>query len=153
MATPSPSPDKIRLDKWLWAARFFKTRSLAADEIDKGRIKVNGQVAKASREPRLGDEIELRAGFDHRTVRVKGLSAVRGPAPQAALLYEETAASLLARANAAEQRRLAPEPGMSLSQGRPTKRDRRQLQDLRGHDLTPDATPDWNERWSASIDD
>ena len=58
MKTPPPSPDKIRLDKWLWAARFFKTRSLAADEIDKGRVKVNGQVAKASREPRAGDEIE-----------------------------------------------------------------------------------------------
>ena len=144
MATPSPSAEKVRLDKWLWAARFYKTRSLAADEIDKGRIKVNGQVAKASREPRVGDEIELRAGYDHKTVVVKALSAVRGPAPQAALLYEETAASLLARAHAAEQRRIAPEPSQSLAQGRPTKRDRRQLQDLR--------TPDWNERWSASID-
>ena len=142
------STDKIRLDKWLWAARFYKTRSLAADEIAKGRVKVNGQVAKASREPRVGDEIELRAGFDQRVVRVKGLSAVRGPAPQAALLYEETAASLLARANAAEQRRLAPEPGMSLSQGRPTKRDRRQIEGLRD-----DSAPGWNERWSASIDD
>ena len=87
---------------------------------------------------------ERRAGFEQRTLCVKGLSAVRGPAPQAALLYEETAASLLARANAAEQRRIAPEPSQGLSQGRPTKRDRRQLQDLR--------TPDWNERWSASID-
>lgn len=145
MATPS-STDKIRLDKWLWAARFFKTRSLASDEIDKGRVKVNGQVAKASREPRVGDEIELRAGFDYRTVVVRALSSVRGPAPQAALLYEETAASLLARSNAAEQRRIAPEPSQSLSQGRPTKRDRRQLQGLREH------APGWNERWSASID-
>lgn len=144
MAVTPPSAEKVRLDKWLWAARLYKTRSLAADEIDKGRVKVNGQVAKASREPRIGDEIELRAGFDQRTLCVKGLSAVRGPAPQAALLYEETAASLLARANAAEQRRIAPEPSQGLSQGRPTKRDRRQLQDLR--------TPDWNERWSASID-
>jgi ribosome-associated heat shock protein Hsp15 len=149
MATPSPSAEKVRLDKWLWAARFYKTRSLAADEIDKGRIKVNGQVAKASREPRVGDEIELRAGYDHKTVVVKALSAVRGPAPQAALLYEETAASLLARAHAAEQRSIAPEPSQSLAQGRPTKRDRRQLQGLRGRD----ATPDWNDRWSASIDE
>ncbi len=149
MAAASPSPEKVRLDKWLWAARFYKTRSLAADEIDKGRIKVNGQVAKASREPRVGDEIELRAGYDHKTVVVKALSAVRGPAPQAALLYEETAASLLARAHAAEQRRIAPEPSQSLAQGRPTKRDRRQLQGLRGRD----ATPDWNDRWSASIDE
>ena len=144
MAATPPSAEKVRLDKWLWAARFYKTRSLAADEIDKGRVKVNGQVAKASREPRIGDEIELRAGFDHRTVCVKGLSSVRGPAPQAALLYEETATSLLARTQAAEQRRIAPEPSQSLTQGRPTKRDRRQLQDLRA--------PDWNERWSASID-
>ena len=148
MANPAPSTEKVRLDKWLWAARFYKTRSLAADEIDKGRVKVNGQVAKASREPRVGDEIELRAGFDHRTVIVKGLSAVRGPAPQAALLYEETAASLLARAEAAEQRRIAPEPSQSLNQGRPTKRDRRQLQGLRERE----ATPGWNERWSASIE-
>lgn len=142
------SPEKVRLDKWLWAARFFKTRSLAADEIDKGRVKVNGQVAKASREPRVGDEIELRTGIDHRTVQVRALSAVRGPAPQAALLYEETAASLLARANAAEQRRLAPEPAQSLSHGRPTKRDRRQIQGLSGRD----EAPEWNERWSASVD-
>ncbi len=149
MATPSASPDKIRLDKWLWAARFYKTRSLAADEIDKGRVKVNGQVAKASREPRVGDEIELRAGFDHRTVLVKALSAVRGPAPQAALLYEETAASLMARADAAEQRRIAPEPAQSLVLGRPTKRDRRQLQGLRARETVPG----WNDRWSASIDE
>ena len=141
--------EKIRLDKWLWAARFFKTRSLAGDEIDKGRVKVNGQVAKASREPRVGDLIELRAGHEQRTVLVRALSAVRGPAPQAALLYEETAASLLARTRAAEQRRIAPEPAQSLSQGRPTKRDRRQLQGLHEHE----GNSPWGERWSASIDD
>jgi ribosome-associated heat shock protein Hsp15 len=141
--------DKIRLDKWLWAARFFKTRSLAGDEIDKGRVKVNGQVAKASREPRVADLIELRAGHDTRTVRVRALSAVRGPAPQAALLYEETAESMLARSQAAEHRRLAPEPAQALTQGRPTKRDRRQLQDLHG----PDRGSDWGERWSAALDD
>jgi len=144
--TPLSSP-KIRLDKWLWAARFFKTRSLAADEIDKGRVRINGQVAKASREPRPGDEIELRTGYSTRTVQVKALSAVRGPAPQAALLYEETAASLLARQQAAEQRRLAPEPAQAIEQGRPTKRDRRQLQGLRA------TAPDWDARWRASLDD
>ena len=132
--------DKVRLDKWLWAARFYKTRSLAADEIDKGRVRVNGQVAKASREP--------RPGYSTRTVVVKALSAVRGPAPQAALLYEETAASLLARQQASEQRRLAPEPAQSMVQGRPTKRDRRQLQHLR----SSAPTPDWDARWSASLD-
>lgn len=140
------SNDKVRLDKWLWAARFFKTRSLAGEEIDKGRVKVNGQVAKASREPKVGDEIELRAGFDHKTVRVKALSNARGPAPQAALLYEETAQSLLARSQAAEQRRLAPEPSHSLERGRPTKRDRRQLEHWQ-HE-----TPTWDDRWCASID-
>lgn len=147
--TSADRSDKVRLDKWLWAARFFKTRSLAADEIDKGRVRVNGQVAKASREPRPGDEIELKAGYSSRTVVVKALSAVRGPAPQAALLYEETAASLLARQQASEQRRLAPEPAHAIEQGRPTKRDRRQLQHLR----SSGAAPDWDARWRASLDD
>lgn len=149
MSNHHGTPDKIRLDKWLWAARFFKTRSLAGDEIDKGRVRVNGQVAKASREPRLGDEIEFRSGHVSRTVVVKALSAVRGPAPQAALLYEETAASILARQQSAEQRRLAPEPASTIEQGRPTKRDRRQLQHLR----SSGSAPEWNDRWSASLDD
>ncbi|WP_101050095.1 RNA-binding S4 domain-containing protein [Macromonas nakdongensis] len=143
---------KIRLDKWLWAARFFKTRSLAGDEIDKGRVRINGQPAKASREPKVDDEITFTAGHSQRTVVVRALSAARGPAPQAALLYEETAASLLARAQAAERHRLAPEPAHAITQGRPTKRDRRQLQDLRS---SPDDRPpaDWNARWSAALDD
>ncbi len=139
---------KVRLDKWLWAARFFKTRSLAADEIDKGRVRINGQPAKASREPRIGDEIEFKTGWDSRTVVVKGLSGVRGPAPQAALLYEETQASIAARLAAAERRRVAPEPAHAIAQGRPTKRDRRDLQNLNRPD-----TPHWNDRWSASLDD
>lgn len=141
----SDKGDKTRLDKWLWAARFFKTRSLAAEEIDKGRVRINGQLAKASREPKVGDEIEFKSGYATRTVAVRALSNVRGPAPQAALLYEETAASLLAREQAAETRRLAPEPAHSIAQGRPTKRDRRQLQHLQPEH-------DWNERWSASLD-
>jgi ribosome-associated heat shock protein Hsp15 len=149
MSTLSSSTDKVRLDKWLWAARFFKTRSLAADEIDKGRVRVNGQAAKASREPRVGDEIAFRSGYAERVVVVRALSAVRGPAPQAALLYEETAESIRERQTAAEQRRLAPEPAHAIEQGRPTKRDRRQLQNLR----SPAGPHDWNERWSASLDD
>lgn len=149
MAQPQDLPEKIRLDKWLWAARFFKTRSLAAEEIDKGRVKVNGQIAKASREPRLGDEIELRSGYCLRTVIVKGLSAVRGPAPQAAFLYQETPESLLAKAELSESRRLAPEPAHALAQGRPTKRDRRQLRDW--NQSAP--AGQWNERWSASLDE
>ena len=128
----------MRLDKWLWAARFYKTRSLAADEVGKGRVMVNGQLAKASRELKPGDKVELRRDAVARTVLVRALSAVRGPAPVAQALYEETAESLQARQHAAEQRRLAAEPAQSIEHGRPTKRDRRQL-------------ADW-ERWSASID-
>ncbi len=149
MVTPHGIIEKVRLDKWLWAARFFKTRSLAADDIDKGRVKVNGQVAKASREPRIGDEIEFRSGYVTRTVQVRALSAVRGPATQAAELYQETPESVAARAQAAEQRRLAPEPAHAMAQGRPTKRDRRQLQDLR----SSGKAPGWNDRWSASLEE
>ena len=132
----------LRVDKWLWAARFFKTRSLAAEEIGKGRVQVNEQTAKASREVRVGDLVTLRQGTVQRTVTVRSISAQRGPAPVAQQLYEETADSIAARERAAEQRRLAPEPALSLSEGRPTKRDRRHI----------DKSREWNERWSASID-
>ncbi len=128
----------MRLDKWLWAARFYKTRSLATDEIGKGRISVNGQSAKPSREVRVADSIDIHQGPVHRTVVVRGLSEVRGPAPTAQALYEETPESTTRREAAATQRRLAPEPAMSIEQGRPTKRNRREL-------------ADWN-RWSASTD-
>lgn len=127
-----------RLDKWLWAARFFKTRSLAADEIGRQRVQVNGQPAKASRELKPGDEVKLRQGVVERTVVVRGLSGTRGPAPAAQALYEETAESLARREAQARQRQLAPEPAATIEQGRPTKRDRRKL-------------ADW-DRWSASID-
>ena len=135
----STPPDRVRLDKWLWAARFYKTRSLAAEEIGKGRITVNDQAAKASRELRVGDRLALRQGPVTRVVRVCGLSQVRGPATLAQALYEETPESVAAREAAAAQRRLGVEPADALQQGRPTKRDRRQL-------------ADWN-RWSASLDD
>ena len=128
----------VRLDKWLWAARFYKTRSLAAEEIAKGRVQVNGQPAKASRDVRLEDLVSFRQGQVPRTVLVKGLSSVRGPAPVAQALYEETAESVQARERAAAERRLGVEPAQAIEQGRPTKRDRRQL-------------ADW-QRWSASID-
>lgn len=131
--------ERLRLDKWLWAARFFKTRGLAADEIAKGRLQVNGQVAKASRELRAGDVVGIRQGHIERTVVVRALSTVRGPAPQAQQLYEETAESISARLAAAEQRKTAAEPANAIEHGRPTKRDRRQL-------------ADW-QRWSASADE
>ena len=130
---------RVRLDKWLWAARFFKTRALAAADIGHGRVSVNGQVAKASRELHPGDRVQLRQGPVERTVDVLALSHVRGPAPVAQALYQETAESIAARLHAAEQRRLGVEPAGSIEQGRPTKRDRRQL-------------ADW-QRWSASADD
>lgn len=133
--------DSLRIDKWLWAARFFKTRSLAVEEIGKGRVLVNEQAVKPAREVRPGDLLTVRQGTVVRIVLVKGLSAQRGPAPVAQQLYEETEASRLAREASAEQRRLAAEPALSIEQGRPTKRDRRQM-DKAG----------WGDRWSASTD-
>jgi len=132
---PLPLCDSLRLDKWLWAARFYKTRSLAVDDIDKGRVSVNGQAAKASRDLKVGYLVCLRQGTIEREVWVRALSTIRGPAPQAQQLYEETPESVLQREQAAEHRRLAPEPAATIVQGRPTKQDRRRL-------------ADWN-RWSA----
>ncbi len=135
--------DKLRIDKWLWAARFFKTRSLAADEVSRDRVSVNGQVVKPSREIKPGDRIELRQQGPTREWVVLALSKQRGPAPQAQLLYEETPQSLAAQLAWREQRRWAPEPALELTQGRPTKRQRRDL-DRHRHD--------WGDRWSASLD-
>jgi ribosome-associated heat shock protein Hsp15 len=136
--------DRLRIDKWLWAARFFKTRSLAADEIGRNRVQVNGDIAKASREVKAGDTVTVRFGSAIREVRVRGVSGQRGPAPQAQQLYEETPESLAAQAAAREQRRLGAEPALSIEQGRPTKRDRRELEGVR--------RGDWDNRWSASLD-
>ncbi|RZK98880.1 MAG: RNA-binding S4 domain-containing protein, partial [Rubrivivax sp.] len=102
--------DKLRLDKWLWAARFYKTRSLAADEIDKGRVQVNEITAKPSRELKVGDRVDLRQGALVRTVMVKTLSSVRGGAPIAQTMYEETAESVVRRERFAEERRTQPDP-------------------------------------------
>ena len=136
---PAVGPERVRLDKWLWAARFFRTRSLAIEEIGKGRVAVNGQPAKPSREVRVGDTLALQQGGLSRTVVVTGVSHVRGPAPVAQALYRETPESVAARDAALAARRLAPEPAASMAPGRPTKRERRQL-------------VDW-DRWSASADD
>lgn len=146
--TPDTKEPHVRLDKWLWAARFYKTRSLASDEIGLGRVRVNGAEAKASREVRVGDCIELRQQQSQRTVYVLGLSQLRGPAPVAALLYQETPDSIAQRQRAAERRRLAPEPAQTLHQGRPTKRDRRTLDGFK-----QGGQAGWNKRWSASVDD
>ena len=130
--------DEVRLDKWLWAARFYKTRSITVEEITKGRVNVNGQPAKPARSVRLADRIELRRDGTSRTVLVRALSEVRGPAPVAQALYEETPDSIAQREKQAQERRFAAEPSQSIEQGRPTKRDRRKL-------------ADWN-RWSATAE-
>ena len=113
--------DTQRLDKWLWVARFFKTRSLAAEAIAGGKLRWNGQGVKPAREIRPGDELEITIGEVRWVVIVKGLNPQRRPAPEARQLYEETAESIAARERQAELRRLAPVPGAGLK-GRPTKR-------------------------------
>ena len=140
MADP---PERQRIDKWLWAARFYKTRALAVQEIGRGRVQVAGQDVKPAREVKAGDVVTLRQGLVMREVVIRALSAMRGPAPVAQQLYEETPASLAAREQAAAARRLAPEPAHAIAQGRPTKRDRRAL----------DGQRHWDDRWSASLDD
>lgn len=135
--------EKLRIDKWLWVARFYKTRTLASEEVARGRVEVNGQEVKPARELKLGDTVSVRQGPDVRTVLVKGLSGARGPAPVAQQLYEETPESISAREQAAQRRRYAPEPALAIEQGRPTKRGRRELDD---------AQRGWGDRWSASVD-
>jgi ribosome-associated heat shock protein Hsp15 len=137
--------DRLRIDKWLWAARFYKTRSLATDEIDRGRVALNGQEVKPAREVKVGDTVSMRREGLTRTVLVKGISAVRGPAPVAQQLYEETPESVQERERNAEQRRYAPEPSLSIEHGRPTKRGRRDIEEA--------SRQGWGDRWSASLDD
>ncbi len=132
----------LRLDKWLWAARLFKTRALAAEEIGRHRIQVNGQpVAKASREVRAGDRLQLRQGDcpTPRELTVTAVSLIRGPAPAARLLYRETPESVKAQAEWRAQRSYRADPATAIEHGRPTKAARRQL-------------AEW-QRWSVSIDD
>ncbi|MBF6988589.1 MULTISPECIES: RNA-binding S4 domain-containing protein [Cupriavidus] len=119
-----------RIDKWLWCARFFKTRSLAAEAVERGKVTVNGQLVKNSREVRPGDKVALEAHQQRWELQVKGIAPARGPAPVAQTLYEESADSQARRQAEAERRRLQPEPAAQL-QGRPTKRDRRRIDDFR----------------------
>ena len=116
----------MRLDKWLWAARFFKTRSLATAEVDAGHVELNGERAKPAKQLHVGDELRIRIHQSTYDIHVRGLSERRGPASEAHLLYEETEESQRERERLAEQRRLAPTPAYEEG-GRPTKRDRRDM--------------------------
>lgn len=116
---------RLRIDKWLWAARFFKTRSLASDAIDGGKVKLNGVQVKPAKEIGAGDTVEINS-HEKWTVIVRGINAQRRPAPEARQLYEETSESTERREKLAELQRLAPMPGTDIK-GRPTKRDRRQI--------------------------
>jgi ribosome-associated heat shock protein Hsp15 len=130
--TGAESPDTLRLDKWLWAARFFKTRGLAQEAIDTGRVLVAGERVKTARMLRVGELLTIKIGELEQQVLVRGLSSLRGPAPVARDLYLETEDSVKRRQERASLRRLATEPAWSIEEGRPTKRDRRQLDRLRG---------------------
>jgi ribosome-associated heat shock protein Hsp15 len=118
--------DNVRIDKWLWAARFFKTRTLAADAVERGRVKIGGENVKAARSVKLNDKIFIDNGSNRWEVVVLGVSDKRGGAPVAQTLYRETEDSIHKRANDQEARRLFPEPGSTIK-GRPTKRDRRAI--------------------------
>jgi ribosome-associated heat shock protein Hsp15 len=116
----------VRIDKWLWAARFFKTRSMAADAVERGRVRMGGEPVKPARAVKLNDKLAIDNGSDRWEVVVLGMSDKRGPAPVARELYRETEESIARRENDSEARRLFPEPGSSIK-GRPTKRDRRAI--------------------------
>ncbi len=122
--------EPVRVDKWLWAARFVKTRALAVEAVTGGRVRVNGQRVKPSKEIQAGDAVEITVGEVRRSVVVQGASRHRGPASVAALLYEETPESIEAREQAAAERRLARPAGSGGEGGaRPTKRDRRRFEE------------------------
>ena len=125
MAQKQEEEEKVRLDKWLWAARFFKTRALAKAAIESGKVHHRGERCKPGKEPRVGDELQIRIGFDEKTVVVQALSIVRRGAPEAQALYTETETSIAKRENAAAMRKSG---AMGIStDGKPTKKQRRQL--------------------------
>lgn len=138
--------DRLRIDKWLWAARFYKTRSLAVEAIERSWVLVQGKTVKPSHELKASDAVRVQQGNAHKTVLVLALSDRRGGAPDAALLYQETETSIAHRQLEAEKRRRAPEPALGQSDGRPTKRLRRQTDQVKRN------AGDWNSRWSASLD-
>lgn len=130
MATAGDAPAAVRLDKWLWAARFFKTRAIASEAVDGGKVHLNGERVKRSKSVRVGDEVQIRSGpYEHRVV-VQALSERRGPATEAATLYEERRESVAERERLQAQRRLEA-TAVVRDAARPSKRDRRQIDELR----------------------
>ena len=128
---PDRAPGRLRIDKWLWAARFYKTRSLAARAVEGGKVKLNGERVKPGKELKVGDEIELRSGELHWLVEVRGVALKRGPAAEAALLYAESDESRVRREHMTAMRRAGPRPAHD-THGRPTKRDRRMIRRFTG---------------------
>ena len=121
----------IRIDKWLWAARFFKTRSLAQHAVELGRIHLDGQKVKPAREVKPGDLLKIERGEETFEIEVIGISSIRGSVPIAQQLYVETEASRTKRKQAAEMRKLAFEPAKAIEKGRPTKRDARRIRKVK----------------------
>jgi ribosome-associated heat shock protein Hsp15 len=130
----SDDGQKVRLDKWLWAARFYKTRSIAADAVETGKVEVNGERAKRAKQLQVGDSLRIRLGPYHHIVVVRALSERRGPAPVAATLYEETAEGRKAR-EAMQVQVKAAQSVSGYESGRPTKKDRRDIERLRRRGL------------------
>jgi ribosome-associated heat shock protein Hsp15 len=123
--------ESVRIDRWLWAARFYKTRGVATEAVAGGRVRLNSERVKPAKDVRAGDVVEVRIGETRRTVVVRGVTAKRGSARVAAALYEETAESVAERERSAAERRLGRPPGADVGGPRPTKQDRRRIEALR----------------------
>lgn len=136
----SPVTESMRVDKWLWVARFFKTRSIAKDAIEGGKVHLNGERVKVSKEIRVGMELTIRQGFEQKTVQIKALSAVRGGAPIAQQLYEETEVSIARRELLSSQRKLH---NLARPEHRPSKKDRRDINRFK-----QDNDQQFDQQWS-----
>jgi ribosome-associated heat shock protein Hsp15 len=131
MKVSADAAARVRIDKWLWAARFFKTRSLATEAVERGHVQINDQPVRPAKDVKIGDRVRVHAHEQQWELQVLALAEVRGPAAIAQTLYAETEASRLKREEAADRRRLYREPATQIA-GRPTKRDRRRIDKLGG---------------------
>ena len=131
MKVSADAAARVRIDKWLWAARFFKTRSLATGAVERGHVQINDQPVRPAKDVKIGDRVRVHAHEQQWELQVLALAEVRGPAAIAQTLYAETEASRLKREEAADRRRLYREPATQIA-GRPTKRDRRRIDKLGG---------------------